>query len=292
MIDRLTTLIQYPLPHHLLGQCMRAFMRIRQPWIKHQQIQWAIRRYNIDLSDAELSSPNAYPDFNSFFTRALHAQARPICEGENDIASPVDGVISQLGTIRQNELVQAKHRNYTLEALLGGYDHLSATFNDGHFATIYLSPKDYHRIHMPLDGQLDEMIYVPGRLFSVNQTSTRLIPNLFGRNERLITLFTTPLGSMAVILVGAIFVSGIETVWSGDFGNRMRRPFQRWNYAEDGGLPAVALKKGQEMGRFNMGSTVILLFQKGTMTWPQALTAGSAVKMGQKIGHCHTGETA
>ena len=285
MLNRLATLIQYPLPHHLLGRCMYAFMRIRQPWIKHRQIQWAIRHYKIDLREAELPFPDAYPDFNSFFTRALHPQARPVCEGANDIASPADGVISQLGAIREGQLIQAKHRHYTLDALLGGYTHISAIFNDGHFATIYLSPRDYHRVHMPLDGRLQDMIYLPGRLFSVNHTTTRLIPNLFARNERLITTFATPRGVVAVILVGAIFVSGIETVWSGDFGQTMRRPFQRWNYAKDAGLPEVVLKKGEEMGRFNMGSTVILLLPKGALTWADGLTAGSPVKMGQRLAH-------
>ncbi len=222
-----------------------------------------------------------YCSFNEFFTRTLKPDARPIAAEQNDIACPVDGTISQLGPILNGRIFQAKGHDYSLKTLLGGIGHLEEKFIGGQFATIYLSPRDYHRIHMPISGTLSETVYVPGRLFSVNPATTRNIPGLFARNERMVTLFETEHGPMAVILVGAIFVAGIETIWTGNYGDQTFRPFQHCDHNE---IPNVSLAKGAEMGRFNMGSTVILLFGPGQMAWSEKLHADLSVCMGEKIG--------
>ena len=282
--DRLNALWQYPLPHHVLSRAIYKATRIQAKPVKNALIRAAIRHFDIDMSLAAEQDINAYPHFNSFFTRTLRADARPVCQGKNEIACPVDGAISQLGDISNGRIFQAKGHDYSLEALVGGYKHLHDEFDGGEFATIYLSPRDYHRIHMPLSGKLREVIYIPGRLFSVNAATTRAIPGLFARNERLVAVFDTEIGPMAVILVAAIFVAGIETVWSGNFGDDMFRKFQHWNHAGDPHLPQVSLGKGEEMGRFNMGSTVILLFGKNKMNWDAQAKANTTVQMGQKLG--------
>ncbi len=284
LTDRLNALWQYPLPHHLLSRGVYRLTRVRFRPVKNLLIRAAIRGFGIDMSLARERDLSAYPDFNSFFTRELRPDARPLCPAPEGIASPVDGAISQIGDIEAGRILQAKGHDYSLEALLAGYRHLHDQFEGGRFATIYLSPRDYHRIHMPLTGTLREVIYVPGRLFSVNAATTRAIPGLFARNERLIAIFDTEAGPMAMILVAAIFVAGIETVWSGNFGERTFRTFQHWDYAKDDQLPRITLEKGAEMGRFNMGSTVILLFPKGAMCWDEALREGSVVQMGLCIG--------
>lgn len=282
--DRLKALIQYPLPHHLLSRLMYRITRIEWRPFKNFMIRTISRKFEIDLSLAKEQDLDAYPHFNSFFTRPLREGVRPIAAGADTIACPVDGTISQIGPISRDRIIQAKGHDFSLKTLLAGQQHLNDLFADGEFITIYLSPRDYHRIHMPLAGTLKEMIYVPGRLFSVNPATTRAIPGLFARNERLITLFDTEFGPMAMIPVGAIFVAGIETVWTRNFGERMFREFKHWNYARDTSLPTVTLEKGEEMGRFNMGSTVILLFPKGRMRWNQALRPGDSVQMGQLLG--------
>jgi len=282
--DRLKALIQYPLPHHLLSRLMYRVTRIEWRPFKNAMIRMISQRFNIDISLAKEQDLEFYPHFNSFFTRELKDGVRPIVAGSDTIACPVDGTISQIGPIRDGRVFQAKGHDYSLQALLAGQQHLHDLFIDGQFTTIYLSPRDYHRIHMPLTGKLKEMLYVPGRLFSVSPATTRAIPGLFARNERLITIFETEFGPMAVILVGAIFVAGIETVWTENFGEQMFRRFQHWDYANDSSLPAVTLEKGGEMGRFNMGSTVILLFGNKQMEWNGALHPEQAVQMGQLIG--------
>jgi phosphatidylserine decarboxylase len=279
--DRLKALIQYPLPHHLLSKLMYWLTRCRWRPLKNAMIRLVIKRFNVDMSSAQEQAPESYGSFNEFFTRTLKPEARPVAAETDAIACPVDGTISQLGPIENGRIFQAKGHDYSLKTLVGGIDHLHDCFAGGHFATIYLSPRDYHRIHMPLDGELRESVYVPGRLFSVNAATTRAIPALFARNERLVSIFDTAHGPMAVILVGAIFVAGIETVWSGNYGDRTFRPFEHRLQDE---LPQLALNKGEEMGRFNMGSTVILLFPPGTIGWSENLRAEQAVNMGQQIG--------
>lgn len=279
----ISTVLVYILPHHACARLMHRLARVRIVTVKNALIRRFIARYRIDMGIARQPDPLAYPDFNSFFTRALASGARPVVSGAGEIAYPVDGTVSQAGVIEQDRLLQAKGIDYTLGSLLDGNEELERRFRGGSFATLYLSPRDYHRIHMPLAGALTAMHYVPGRLFSVNDFSTRHVRNLFARNERLITLFETEAGPMAVILVGAFFVAGIETVWAGVVSRD--RPQGHWQHH----LPPVELARGEEMGRFNMGSTVILLFGAGGARWTEALEPGATVRMGELMGVINTG---
>jgi phosphatidylserine decarboxylase len=271
---------QYLLPHHALSRLVLAATRCETPWWKQLLIDAFRRRFGISLDEAQQTDARAFPSFNAFFTRALKSEARPFDASPGGIVCPVDGRISQFGEIRGERIFQAKGRDYSLLELLGGAADVAERFRDGEFATLYLSPRDYHRIHMPLAGRLTDMIYVPGRLFSVAPHTVRRVPRVFARNERLIALFETEAGPMAMILVGALFVACIETIWAGvvtpPHGYRVRRE----NYADR----LVQLARGAEMGRFNMGSTVILLFGRNRMDWSAGLGAGQAVRMGQNLG--------
>lgn len=287
-LNRLTALIVFILPHHLLSRGMHWLARVRAVPFKNFLIRIFIRRYKVDMSLAAQPDPAAYPHFNAFFTRALRADARPVAPGEDTLACPVDGAISQLGPIWHRQLLQAKGMDYSLFSLLGGDEGMAALFHNGAFATIYLSPRDYHRIHMPLDGVLRRMRYIPGRLYSVNTYSAEHISGLFTRNERVVTLFDTPAGPMAMILVGAIFVSSMETVWEHDLRAAAGGRIRDWHY--DTERDPITLRKGEEMGRFNMGSTVILLFEKGRVDLDEALQPGREVRMGQLLGHLKTHE--
>jgi len=278
----ISTALVYCLPHHACARLMRRLTRVRVTGVKNALIERFVARYRVDMGSAHQPDPLAYADFNSFFTRALAPGARPVVEGDDEIALPVDGAVSQAGPIEQDRLLQAKGIDYTLTALLGGDEELARRFHGGSFTTLYLSPRDYHRIHMPLAGTLSAMHYVPGRLFSVNDFSTRRVRNLFVRNERLVTLFETAAGQMAVILVGAFFVSGIETVWAGEVSRT--RPQGYWQRYRYGRSVAVALARGEEMGRFNMGSTVIVLFSPGRVRWAETLVPGAKVRMGELMG--------
>ena len=238
-----------------------------------------MRMYRIDLDEALIREATAFESFNAFFTRALLPESRPIDANPSSVVSPVDGCISQLGVISQRSILQAKGISYTVDDLLAGLGDARALDN-GTFCTIYLAPNNYHRIHMPMDGLLHEWNYVPGRLFSVNPATARTLPGLFARNERVGAWFDTPAGPFAMILVGALFVGSMETVWAGQISPPHRR---------DGGSrhrpsPAVALTRGQEMGRFNMGSTVILLGAPGLLSLDPTKAAGEALRMGQAIG--------
>jgi phosphatidylserine decarboxylase len=272
--------LQHIAPQHLLSRCTGWLARLRRPvWLKNWAIGVFVRHFRVDMSEAEEPDVSAYPSFNAFFTRALRQGARPI--GSGDILCPADGTVSQLGTISEGLIFQAKGRYYSTEALLGGDVACAARFARGMFATIYLSPRDYHRVHMPLDGRLTATTYVPGRLFSVNPTTADNVDRLFARNERLVCHFDTPAGPMAMILVGAMIVAGIETVWSGQVAPPPKRPVHR-DYAE---LPApVELAKGDEMGRFMLGSTVILLFPEGSVAWDASYQAGSRTRLGESLG--------
>lgn len=281
LFDRIFALIQYPLPHHLLSRLVYWLTRCPWPPLKNIMIRVFIKHFRVDMGSAQHAGPEHFNSFNEFFTRALKPEARPIAAAAEAIACPVDGTVSQAGKIEAGRIFQAKGHDYSLATLLGDLPQLHDCFADGQFATIYLSPRDYHRIHMPVDGRLRESVYVPGRLFSVNAATTRAIPGLFARNERLVTVFDTPSGPVAVILVGAIFVAGIETVWQGNYGARTFRPFEHRRQAE---LPQVTLSKGEELGRFNMGSTVILLFPPGMSEWSADLQPQQTVRMGQAIG--------
>ena len=281
--DLIDTLPQYFLPHHFLSGLMRAFTRINIPAVKNWQIETVVKKYQVDLSTAIEPNPLAYANFNRFFTRALRPDARPLATESGAIASPVDGRVSQAGPIREGRIFQAKGQEFSALELLGGSAERAKPFMNGQFATIYLSPRDYHRIHIPLDGTLTEMVHVPGRLFSVNPKTVSSVPRLFARNERVATLFDTPAGPMAVVMVGAIFVSGMETVWAGEVTPGPRSRVRSWNYGSANG-ESVSLRKGDELGRFNMGSTVVLLFPPGKTDWTTDLVQGKAVNMGQKIG--------
>lgn len=258
---------------------MYRLTRVRAPWWKNWQIRWFIRKYDVDMSLTPLQRPEDYPDFNTFFTRSLKAGARPVASAPEDIACPVDGTLSEAGKITDGRLLQAKGKHYSAEILLGSSER-TAPFRNGDFATIYLAPWDYHRIHMPRDGVLREMIYIPGKLFSVSPLTVQLVPGLFARNERLVTIWDTDLGPMAVVLVGAFFVAGLETVWSGPIepGGDTRM----WKYGGDAGA-APKLERGQELGRFNMGSTVIVLFPPGAVELAAELRSGAPMRMGQRM---------
>lgn len=235
------------------------------------------------MSVAEHASPLAYPDFNSFFTRALRKGARPICDDKDAITSPIDGTLSEIGCIEDGHLFQAKGRTYALESLLGGDKALARSFADGASATLYLPPKNYHRIHMPIDGCLTAMMYVPGRLFAVNPRTTRVVPGLYSRNERLISIFDTQAGRTALIMVGALFVGGIETIWTGRIAPRLHRQMTLWRPEQFAALP-IALKRGEELGRFNLGSTVILLHAPGRIEWSANIQPGGTVHIGEPLG--------
>jgi phosphatidylserine decarboxylase len=271
------------LPHHLLSSIIRAVTRWRSGWLKNLLIRVFVWHFRVDMSEATEEQPGNYPDFNSFFIRSLKPGVRPQPEHEDAIACPVDGAISQIGNIESGSLLQAKGRKFSLVELLGGNRERAAAFEGGIFTTLYLSPRDYHRIHMPCSGQLTETVFIPGRLFSVAPHTTRAIPNLFTRNERQVNLFATPTGPVAVIMVGAIFVSSMETVWEGVIqpgGSSIR--CRQYNHRDE---PGVQLQRGTEMGRFNMGSTVILLFSQGQAEWLPGLQADQPVRTGQVLGY-------
>jgi len=277
--DTLFVALQFLLPQHWLSRLAGRLADCEVPWIKNPLIRAFTRHFEVDLSEAEQPDGTAYPSFNAFFTRPLKAGARPIAA--DGIACPADGAISQLGSITGSRIFQAKGRDYTTLELLGGDATLAERFDNGSFATIYLSPRDYHRVHMPLDGVLERTVHIPGHLFSVNRATAEGVPRLFARNERLVAMFDTPAGPMAMVLVGAMIVAGIDTVWAGQVAPAGRKP---QHIAFGAAAQRVALVRGAEMGRFRLGSTVILLFPRGVASWDPALRAGSPVRMGQAMG--------
>lgn len=280
LTEKALVLGQYALPHHLLSRLMGKLTYSENPTLKNLMIQKISATYNIDLSDAMEQDKGSYRSFNEFFTRPLKPGARPIASAPNSIASPADGFLSQKGPIQQGSIIQAKGFNYTVDALLGGDTQRAAPFQSGTFATIYLSPRDYHRLHMPLTGTLREMVHVPGRLFSVNDATARNVPGLFARNERVVAIFDTASGPMALVLVGAIFVASIETVWHGVVTPPTRENVHSVVYDNEN----IILEKGAEMGRFNMGSTIIVLFANPDATFDPQIAPGAAVRMGSPIG--------
>ncbi len=283
--DRLFVLLQYLLPHHLLSWLMYLITRSQWKPLKDRIIRAVIRLYGVNMEEAQRPHPAHYPSFNAFFTRALRAAARPLAPNPDALLCPADGTLSQAGSIRDGRIFQAKGHSYSLQELLGERSSWWDRFHDGCFATIYLSPRDYHRVHIPLGGELKRMIHVPGRLFSVNPVTTRMVPRLFARNERVVCLFESDIGPMAIILVGAIFVASIDTVWAGTVAPAYRR-VHRVDY--DRSPDPVALRRGQEMGRFNMGSTVILLFGPDAVNWRESLTPGTPLRMGESLGRIAT----
>lgn len=283
MKQRLFILSQYLLPHHLLSRLIGCAAECRTGWFKNRLITWFVKRYQVDMSEAQVEDATAFEHFNAFFTRALKEGVRPLDATPGAILSPADGAVSQLGKIEHGRVFQAKGHSFSVLELLGGDSELASPFMGGEFATIYLSPKDYHRVHMPLTGTLREMVYVPGRLFSVNQTTAENVPELFARNERVVCLFDTERGPMAVVLVGAMIVASIETVWAG-LVTPPKRHLKTIRYDEAARAPIV-LDQGAELGRFKLGSTAVVLFGPDQVRWAEALGANSSVQMGQRIGN-------
>ncbi|MCU0766158.1 MAG: archaetidylserine decarboxylase [Gammaproteobacteria bacterium] len=276
----LFSVLLHLLPHHLLGRLVHQLTRAEWPPLKDWLIRRAVEAFRVDMTTAAEPDPHAYPSFNAFFTRALRPDARPICPDEDAICCPADGEVSEAGTVTDGRLVQAKGWDYSLLELLGGDQRLAAELAGGAYATIYLSPRDYHRVHMPLAGRLRATLHVPGRLYSVNRLTTASLPRLFARNERVISVFDTACGPMAVILVGATFVGSMDTVWAGTVTPAHRRATV-WRAVPEA---PVELARGAELGRFNMGSTVILLFGRDAAAWSDALRPGHPVRMGERIG--------
>ena len=279
--DALFSLPQYLLPQHALSRLMHHITRCKNRAFKNWFIQRFVDLYGVDMSEAREPDPTAYPHFNAFFTRPLKPDARPVCHDPDAVLCPADGAISQLGDISDDRVFQAKGKHFAVTQLLGGSESRALPFRNGKFATIYLSPRDYHRLHMPLTGTLREMIHVPGRLFSVNTATTNFVPGLFARNERVVAIFDTELGPMALVLVGAIFVASIETIWHGVVTPPTIPSPRVFSYSE---AQRPALSMGQEMGRFNMGSTIIVLFGPDAVRWDENLSASSTVRMGTCLG--------
>lgn len=276
-------MLQLCLPTRLLSTCVHGLARSRIGWLKGRLIHAFCSIYRVDLSEAANPEPGAYPSFNAFFTRALRPGARPLTGGPDSVTSPVDGQLGAFGVIRSTRLVQTKGMAYELPALLAGHMNWARQFDGGRFATLYLAPHNYHRVHMPLDGVLQDCAYVPGRLFGVNPASVRSIPRLFTRNERLIAVFETAAGPMAMIMVGAFCVGGIETRWAGAVCPPHRRGAVR-PLNPTPGADAFRSARGEEMGRFNLGSSVILLFGRDAVEWDADLAAGQPLLLGRSIG--------
>lgn len=281
MFDKLFILSQYVTPQLAVSRAAgRLADNDRTPALKNRVVKWFIKRYGVDMNEAAEPDPTAYSSFNAFFTRALKPGIRPVAEGESTLVSPVDGVISQIGQVAGSRIFQAKGQSFSLLELLGGDTHLAEAFSEGEFSTIYLSPKDYHRIHMPMAGKLREMIYVPGKLFSVNPITAENVPNLFARNERVVCIFDTAAGPMALVLVGAMIVGSVETPWAGvvapDSSGVRAITYE--------GESAISFAKGEEMGRFRLGSTVVMVMPKGSVSWNAEQAAGKLVRMGEAFG--------
>jgi phosphatidylserine decarboxylase len=274
--------LQHLLPQHGISRLVLGLTRARNPTLKNALIHLFMRGFKPEMQDAVETDPMAYGSFNEFFTRALRAGTRPIDPDAQALVSPVDGTVSEAGTLTADRLLQAKGHEYSLRALLAGRPAWERSFAGGSFATIYLAPYNYHRIHMPMAGELRESFYVPGRLFSVNQTTARLVPGLFSRNERVVCGFDSSGMPWALILVGAFNVGSMATVWHGDVTPRKHREVTALPVTDT--LAPAALDKGAEMARFNMGSTVILLFPPRAVEWQSSLATGRVLRLGERIG--------
>ena len=282
--NRVKIQLQHVMPKHASSRVMGKFAAAQAGWFTQAFIRWFIRHYKIDMSEAVLEQPSDYKTFNEFFTRYLKPELRPLLANEPHLfAQPVDGAVSQLGDIEDGRIFQAKGHDYSLLELLGGDEEAAKHFEDGDFATIYLAPKDYHRIHMPCDGVLRKMIYVPGDLYSVNPLTVANVPNLFARNERVIAIFDGEFGPFAMILVGATIVASIGTVWSGTVTPPTGQDTHAWHYPASGDQ-AIRLNKGDEMGHFKLGSTVILLFPDDVIDFTDDLEPGSVTRVGGILG--------
>jgi phosphatidylserine decarboxylase len=279
LVDNIKIFFQYILPKHGVSILAGRFANVRIPWFKNQFIQRFAKAYQIDMSNAIEPELTNYACFNDFFTRAIDLDSRPIVADKSSFCSPVDGAISQFGKIESGRIIQAKQHHYSALELLGGDQQQANYFNNGEFCTIYLAPKDYHRIHMPCDGKLISMTHVPGQLFSVNPLTAQKVPKLFARNERVVSLFETEFGKMALVAVGATIVGSIETVWAGNITPPSRKSVKQWDYSDK----KISLVKGEEMGRFKLGSTVILLMENKNWQWNDTIQLEGDVILGQKL---------
>lgn len=280
VLKQASVTLQHVLPHHLLSRLTGSLARCRWCWLKNPLIDSFIRVFQVDMNEAIEPEGRRYPHFNAFFTRALRTDLRPVDNSPGALVSPADGSISQLGRLDGQSLLQAKGRYFGAAALLGDIE-LAQQYAGGSFLTVYLSPRDYHRVHMPCDGRLRLMRHIPGRLFSVNEATAAQIDRLFARNERLVCEFESPEGRFVLVMVGAMIVASIETVWAGQVvppGSAA----QTWHY--DPAPDPISLARGSEMGRFQLGSTVIMLFPPGAVRWNEGLLAGGSLRMGQHIG--------
>ncbi|WP_291991648.1 archaetidylserine decarboxylase [Candidatus Accumulibacter sp. ACC003] len=277
MSDRLTVLAQYLLPKQALTTLAGSLAAAEAGKLTTAVIRWFVRRYGVDLSEAVDPDPTSYPSFNDFFTRPLRADVRPLADA--DFLCPVDGAISQFGRIEHDQIFQAKGHHYSTTALLGGDSELAARFADGQFATLYLSPRDYHRIHMPVTGRLTRMIHVPGDLFSVNPATARGVPGLFARNERVVCVFEAAFGCFAMALVGATIVGSMATVWHGRVNPPRSGKLREWSYHGQ----QIVLGKGDEMGRFLLGSTVVMLFPADVLSFNPAWAPAGSIRMGEAL---------
>jgi phosphatidylserine decarboxylase len=275
--DRLAVLAQYLLPKHALTAFAGWCAGSRATWWTHRVIPWFIQRYGVNMAEAANPDPRSYATFNEFFTRPLREGARPLAQAP--FVCPVDAAISQFGPIEHDQIFQAKGHSYSTRALVGGDATLAAQFDHGHFATLYLAPKDYHRIHMPCDGKLVRMIYVPGDLFSVNPVTARGVPGLFARNERVVCVFDTAYGPFVNVLVGATIVGSMATVWHGVVNPPRSRAVREWDYTDRN----IVLKQGEEMGRFLLGSTVVMLFPKNVVTFTPDWAPAKPVRLGEAM---------
>lgn len=275
--------IQYLLPQHALSRIVHWATRLKLGPLTHFAIRRFVRAFNVNLAEAVRSDAGQYASFNDFFTRSLREEVRPLDSNASVFVSPVDGAISQIGKIDNGQIFQAKGHSYTAAELLGNAED-ARRYQHGSFATLYLSPRDYHRIHMPIEGELVSMRHVPGKLFSVNTLTAAQVPGLFARNERVVCEFQTVAGRVAMVMVGAIFVGSIETVWAGEITPPKGDVIRAWHYGGAGRPTRISLARGAEMGRFNMGSTVILLTEAGRVKWNEEFREGSSVQMGAALG--------
>ena len=277
MINRLKVLPQYLIPKQAITALAGQLASAQAGKLTTAVIRWFVKRYQVNMSEAAQEDIGAYSSFNEFFTRPLKTGARKLSKAK--YICPVDGAISQFGDIKTNQIFQAKGHSYSIEALVGGNKSLAAQYQDGSFATIYLSPRDYHRIHMPCDGRLLRMVYVPGDLFSVNPTTAQGVPGLFARNERVVCEFESAQGNFILVLVGATIVGSMATVWHGVVNPPRIGNIKEWSYSDQN----ITLKQGEEMGRFLLGSTVVMLFPKDTVKFNTNWIAAKPVQLGERM---------
>nr|WP_060986347.1 archaetidylserine decarboxylase [uncultured Acidovorax sp.] len=277
MSDRLAVLPQYLLPKQALTTLAGKFASARLGGLTTSVIRWFVGRYNVNMAEAANPDIASYSSFNDFFTRALKPGARPLAQA--DLICPVDGAISQFGPIAKDQVFQAKGHTYSTTALVGGDAAAAARFDNGHFATLYLSPRDYHRIHMPCAGELTRMVHVPGDLFSVNPTTARGVPGLFARNERVVCFFESAQGPFVLVLVGATIVGSMATVWHGQVNPPRTGVLRQWDYAKG----QVSLQQGEEMGRFLLGSTVVMLFPQGPLQFNPQWSPTRPIQLGEAM---------